>query len=287
MKTVLITGSNSGIGKATSLNLARNKYNVYATMRNLEKADSLLKIAKDEDINIEVLELDVNNQKSCENAVSQILSKENQIDILINNAAISGSGSVEETPIDVYKDVFETNFFGALRLIKLVLPGMRKRNSGRIINISSVGGRIAIAPHSPYNSSKHALECLTETLAQEVRRFNIKVSLIEPGVVLTPIHKNVIESSDENSPYHEFRRRIIMMFKKEFETALRPQDVAELILKVLETDEPKLRYLIGEDAIKWSEIRNKITDEQWLTYGDSMTDEEFSQLYQKWIGKLL
>lgn len=287
MKTVLITGSSSGIGKATSIHLARSRYKVYATMRNLEKADSLLKIVKDENIQLEVLELDVNDQKSCENAVYQILSEEKKVDILINNAAISGSGSVEETSIDVYKEVFETNFFGALRLIKLILPGMRKRNEGRIINISSVGGRIAIAPHSPYNSSKHALECLTETLAQEVRRFNIKISLIEPGVVLTPIHKNVIESSDENSPYYEFRRRIIMMFKKEFETALRPQDVADLILEIIKDENPKLRYLIGEDAIKWSDVRNSITDEQWLTYGDQMSDEEFSKLYLKWIGKLI
>ncbi|MGH7885842.1 MAG: SDR family oxidoreductase [Thermodesulfobacteriota bacterium] len=285
MKTILITGSNSGIGKATSIHLARNGYKVFATMRNLEKADSLLKIAEDEDLKIEVVELDVNDQKSCEDAVSKVLESENKIDVLINNAAISGSGSVEETPIDTYKQIFETNFFGVIRLIQLVLPQMREKKSGRIINLSSAGGQIAIAPQSPYNSSKFALECLTETLAQEVRRFNIKVSLIQPGVVLTPIHKNLINLGNNDSPYYEFTKRIMLIFRKEFENYLMPVDVAELIYEVVENENPKLRYMIGEDAFKWSKIRDSVRDEQWLTYGDSLTEEEFSALYLEWMGK--
>ena len=132
--------------------------------------------------------------------------------------------------------MFETNFFGTLRLIQLVVPGMRINRSGKIINISSVGGRIAITPQSPYNSSKFALECLTETLAQEVSRFNVKVSLIEPGVVLTPIHKNVINSIKEESPYHEFQKRIIHILKKEFQKPLKPDDIASLVYEIAESE---------------------------------------------------
>lgn len=285
MKKALITGTSSGIGKATAIHLARNGYRVYATMRNLEKADDILTTASEEKLPLNVLELDVINKTSCEKAVSTILQNENKIDLLVNNAAISGSGSVEETPIDTYKEVFETNFFGTVRLIQLVVPHMRKRRSGSIINMSSVGGRIAIAPQSPYNSSKFALECLTETLAQEVRQYNIKVSLIEPGVVLTPIHKSVIDSVDDNSPYYEFQKRIVKIFRKEFQNALKPEDLARLILEVAESDNPRLRYILGKDAERWLEIRNSVSDEKWVTYGDHIPDEDFEEFYSYWFNK--
>jgi len=209
-KVVLITGCSTGIGQATAIRLARAGYQVFASMRNLA-ADSapLTAIADAEDVNLTAIQLDVTDQRSSERAVQQVLDKSGRLDVLINNAGISGGGPIEEMPETVLRATFETNFFGAMRMMQLALPSMREARSGVIVNVSSVMARWIPALCSAYSGSKVALAAASEALAQEVQRFNIRVALIEPGVIQTPIFNKKKEGveDDSQSPYREFSAR--------------------------------------------------------------------------------
>nr|BAL60020.1 hypothetical conserved protein [Candidatus Acetothermum autotrophicum] len=164
----LITGSNSGIGLATSLYLARRGFTVWATMRNVEKAGELHKAIETEKLPIEIARLDVCDDESVQSAVAQVLQKSGRIDVVVNNAGYGLRGAVEEVSLDEWKRQFETNFFGVIRVTQAVLPQMRAQRSGAIVNISSVLGRFAIPFSGPYTASKFALEGLTETLRYEL-----------------------------------------------------------------------------------------------------------------------
>jgi short-subunit dehydrogenase len=185
----LITGSSSGIGFETSLQLARNGIYTYATMRNLSKSQEILDITKKECLPLKVLTLDVTDEKSTQKAVDIVMYEQNRIDILVNNAGYSLVGALEQISMDEIKEEFETNFFGIIKLIQKVLPLMRKQRSGRIINVSSLAGRIGLPLASAYVSSKFALEGLSESLKYEVQDFGIYVILIEPGVITYQFYK--------------------------------------------------------------------------------------------------
>src|SRR5947209_5686338 len=165
MSVVVVTGTSSGIGLATAVTLARGGHTVFAGMRNPDRGDDLREVTSKEKLPIEIKQLDVDNDTSVENAFKDILNKAGCIDALVNNAGISGGGPVELVPIGVFRQIMETNFFGALRCIKAVVPSMRERRSGCIINITSVAGQFGMSPQGPYAASKWALEGLTECLA--------------------------------------------------------------------------------------------------------------------------
>jgi NAD(P)-dependent dehydrogenase (short-subunit alcohol dehydrogenase family) len=165
MATVLITGASSGIGLATAGTLARAGHTVIATARTLNPASELAQLAETEGFAVQTWALDVNDDRSVAKAFEEVLTENEQIDVLINNAGINRIGSVEEAPLASFREVMETNYFGAVRCIKAVLPQMLSRRSGYIVNISSVAGRIALAPQAAYVASKHALEGLSECLA--------------------------------------------------------------------------------------------------------------------------
>lgn len=184
-RTAIVTGSSSGIGLETSLLLSRNRIYTYATMRDLVKSREVLDVATKEDLPLRSLYLDVTNKKSIQEAVDLVLKERKRIDILINNAGYSLVGAFEQLSIDEIKEEFDTNFFGAIELMQRILPIMRKQRSGRIVNISSVAGRIGFPLSSAYVGSKFALEGLSESLKYEVDDFGIKVILIEPGVIKT------------------------------------------------------------------------------------------------------
>jgi len=184
-KVAVVTGSSSGIGFETSLMLAKNGFNVYATMRNLSKSEKILKIANDKKLTIEVGQLDVTSEQSVDNAISAIVEEEGQIDVLVNNAGYGLMGPAEELTIDEFRDQFETNVFGVLRTTKKVLPVMRRNKQGTIINLSSIVGKIGIPVMSGYVSSKFALEGLMESMRYELEPFGIRVVLVEPGVIKT------------------------------------------------------------------------------------------------------
>jgi NAD(P)-dependent dehydrogenase (short-subunit alcohol dehydrogenase family) len=285
MPVALITGTSTGIGQATALYLARHGYHVFASMRNLAKgASALTAAANAERLSFEVLQLDVDDPISAVRAVQEVQQKAGQIDVLINNAGVGGGGAIEETPEERLRAIFETNFFGAMRLIRAVLPGMRERRRGAIVNVTSVAGRLSSSPQYAYAASKSALEAASEILAQEVRRFNIRVAIIEPGVVLTPIFAKNMREPDMNSPYVEFTLRLSHIFKKRLENASPPELVAATIHRALETDQPKLRYPIGEDAHQWLTGRQRMTDEEWIDYGKEMTGEDLAVFYRKYFG---
>jgi NAD(P)-dependent dehydrogenase (short-subunit alcohol dehydrogenase family) len=190
-KVAVVTGSSSGIGFETSLLLAKNQFKTYATMRNLNKShvfDTVLK----EEIPLSVVQLDVNDDASVNSAINSILKENGQIDVLVNNAGYSIFGSLEELSLQEIKQEFETNFFGAVRVTKSVIPTMRKNSSGTIVNVSSIGGKVGLLPFfTAYHASKFALEGYTESLRQELNEFGINVILIEPGAVGTNFMDNM------------------------------------------------------------------------------------------------
>ncbi|MGH9965612.1 MAG: SDR family oxidoreductase [Nitrososphaeraceae archaeon] len=268
----LITGSSSGIGFETSLRLARNGIYTYATMRNLNKSNEILDYARKDNLPLKVLRLDVTDEESISDAIDKIISEKSRIDILVNNAGYSLLGPLEQLHIDEINEEFETNFFGIIKLIQSVLPMMRKQGYGRIINISSLAGRIGFPLSSAYVSSKFALEGLVESLRYEVQPFGIHVSLIEPGVIKTnfvnnmKIGKNVITSSisnNDNSPYVEIIQKRISAFKPRFEKGSTASEVADMVLEAVTSVNPKVRYLVGEDAMKMMKKRNNTTDEEF------------------------
>ena len=285
MPVTLITGTSTGIGKATALRLARQGHHVFASMRNPATGSSALEQAADQEgLKLDVIQLDVNDPDSSEKAVREVLEQAGQLDVLINNAGIPGGGPIEESPEQVLREIFETNFFGAVRMTRLVLPTMRQARSGAIVNVTSIAGRLATAGGHAYAASKFALEAVSESLAQEVRPFNIRVVVIEPGIIQTPIFEKRGAPPDAESPYHEITLRNGRLFTKLLENPSQPELVAETIQRALETDQPKLRYLVGEDAKKWAAGRQAMTDEQWVDFGREMTLDEYAALYFEHFG---
>ena len=206
MAIALVTGTSSGIGLATAVTLARGGHTVIATMRNPESAGELQKIVTAEKLPVTVAALNVDDDASVERAFGKVLADHGRLDVLVNNAGIGGGGSVEESSTLRFREVMETNFFGALRCIKAVVPGMRQRRQGCIVNVTSIAGRMALAPAAAYSASKFALEALSECLAQEMKAFNVRVAVVEPGVIATPIFSKAAPVPD-GSPYPHYRRQ--------------------------------------------------------------------------------
>lgn len=191
MRVALVTGSSTGIGFEASLALSRNGIHTFATMRDSHKSEAIKKKAREERLPLEVLEMDVDNEDSVREAVLWIIDEKKRIDILVNNAGYGLFGALEDLSIVEIKKQFETNYFGAVRAIKEVLPSMRKQRSGIIINISSIAGVVGIPGESIYSSSKFALEGLSESISYELKPYGIKVVLIEPGVINSNFVPNI------------------------------------------------------------------------------------------------
>ncbi len=265
-KVALVTGSSSGIGYETSLLLARNQIATYASMRNLKKGQDLLKIVTNEKIPLKVIQLDVDDDKSVMNAVNTIVEENGRIDILVNNAGFDMFGPLEDLTIDEIKAQFETNFFGLIRTTKAVIPTMRKQQSGTIVNISSLGGRIGLMPFlTAYHASKFAVEGFTESLRQELVQFNIDVILIEPGAIRSNFidnSKNAKNYNPENSPYSNTIQKVFEGFESIMGNSSHPEDVAETILKAVNTTTPDMRYPVGKDAEFALNVREKLSDKE-------------------------
>ena len=272
MAIALVTGTSSGIGLATAVALARAGHTVAATMRNLDGGAEIRKIIAQEKLPITLTALDVDDDASVRDAFAKVVALHGPIDILVNNAGVPGGGSVEETPLAVFRQVMETNFFGALHCIKAVISGMRERRRGTIVNVTSVAGRIASAPFASYAASKWALEALSECLAQEMRAFNVRVAIVEPGVIATPIFtKGTPFPSD--SPYPH-ARRIMALFAARLANPTPPSVVGDLIRDIVNGDSWQLRYPAGPDAAPVLKGRASKTDEQVIEEA-SQSDNEF------------
>jgi len=275
MTVALITGTSTGIGLATALHFGRQGHDVWAGVRDPTAATDLRAAIDKERLPVRVVALDVDDAGSVQRGVAEVLDKAGRVDVLVNNAGIGGGGPIEDVPVDWVKTLFETNYFGVLRVTQAVLPGMRERCAGAIVNVSSVAGRMAVAGHGHYSAVKHALEAMSEALAQEVQRFGIRVAIVEPGVVVTPIFSKAKRWADPASPYFDHVRRLLLLYQKQMPHAAQPADAALVIYEAATTSTPRLRWLVGEDAKLLVAGRQRQSDEEYVAGGRAMSEEEF------------
>jgi len=278
MASVLVTGTSKGIGLETALAFARAGHTVFATMRTPSQAPELSTLAAQENLPIFVHPMDVDSDVSVRDAIRTIQQEHGPIDVLINNAGIERAGSIEELPFDDFRAAMETNYFGALRCIQAVVPQMRGRRSGCIINVTSVAGRIASPPLTPYMASKWALEALSEGLAGEMKMFNVRVAVVEPGIIDTAMARRISESP-EGSPYPQ-RARFATMFSDALQDPVPPSLVAQKILEIAESGSWQLRHPVGPDAIPLLQWRSGMTDEEWIDLQSADDETYFRQLKQ-------
>lgn len=247
-KVAIVTGASSGIGESAANRLVQAGYRVFGTSR---RAQSLKENQK-----FEMLPLDVTDDQSVTDLVKTVLQRAGRIDLLINNAGVGILGGAEESSMTQSHSIFETNFFGSLRMIQACLPHMRQQGAGRIINMSSVLGRVPAPLSALYSASKHAIEGYSESLDHELRRFNIRSILIEPAFTKTNFDSNNIQVDKEITDYSEVRRQVIEFSKKAMETQGDPVEiVSEVILKAATAARPRVRYTAGSSAAQMVYMR--------------------------------
>ena len=282
MSVILVTGSSTGIGQETALHMARKGHDVYAAVRSPETATELKELIAAESLPVSVIRLDLVDPDSIVTAVAEIMVRSGRIDALVNNAGIGGGRAVEETSMDEVREIFETNYFGNVNVLRVVTPIMRQQKSGRIVTVGSLAGRVVMGCHAHYSASKWAMEGLSEALAQEMAEFNVKVAIIEPGCVLTPIWgKGSLPT--EPSPYLKSLQRLGRFFEFGLRRPAMPTDVASAIEHAIESDKPHFRYPVGPDAEETVAARAKISDDEWLET-NCLQGEEFNDRWLELVG---
>lgn len=246
-KSVLITGCSTGIGRVTAERLLKGGWKVTATARRVETIKDLA------DAGARVLALDVTDESSMSTAVKTVEAADGAVGVLINNAGYGLQGPVEEVPVDEMRRQFDTNVFGLVRMCQLVLPGMRRQGWGRIVNLSSIGGKLVFPGGGLYHGTKHAIEAISDALRFEVRPFGVKVILVEPGTVLTPFGDTATSSISTGGPYAAFKEGLADTVKGAYEgtmakMAIGPEKVAKVIEKAIASSRPRTRYAVGAPA---------------------------------------
>jgi NAD(P)-dependent dehydrogenase (short-subunit alcohol dehydrogenase family) len=264
-KVAIVTGSAAGIGYEIAIHLAKNGFRTYASMRNLQKANGITEMAKNENLPLSLIQLDVTDDISITKAIDTVINESGRIDVLVNNAGYGLIGSIEDMSVEELKAQYETNVFGTFRVTKAVLPYMRKEHGGSIINISSIAGRIALPLYSAYVSTKFAIEGLSESMAYELEPFGIKVAIIEPGAIKTNFRREqAAKGSSEDSPYSSMMQSPSKAIEKMLKHRLYPEEVAKTVIQAIENPKPKLRYIVGKDAEELIELRRKTSDEEFF-----------------------
>lgn len=282
MATAIVTGTSTGIGLATAVTLARAGHDVFATVRQPDRAPELQGIMRQESLPITILAMDVDRDDSVQGAMRRVLDARGRVDVLVNNAGIGIHGAIEELPLSEFKRNMETNFFGALRCIQAVLPAMREQRSGCIVNVSSVAGHIAATPQAPYAASKFALEAASEILAQEVKQFGIRVAIVEPGVINTAIFDKLPEVPAGSR--YPGERRLLALFRASLEHPVSPYVVGDKIREIVEGQSRQLRHPVGPDAVGFLQWRAAMADEDWVDWGAIEDDEAWCARVQKDFG---
>jgi len=275
-RVVLITGCSTGIGRATAERLTKGGHTVYATARRLESIADLAQQG------CRTLALDVTDEESMRAAVAAVEEAEGAVGALVNNAGYSQSGAIEDVPMEQVRKQFETNVFGLVRMCQLVLPGMRKQGDGRIVNVSSMGGRLVFPGGGIYHATKHAVEALSDALRFEVRGFGIGVSIIEPGLIKTEFGHAAVGSMDgvptDDGAYARFNAEVAAKTAGAYEGSMSrmaapPDAVARVIQRAIESRRPRPRYVVTVGARAMLLTRRLLPDRGW----DAMMRSQFPQ----------
>ena len=280
----VVTGANSGIGRATALHLAQQGYRVFGTVRSLDKAGKLQARAKELGVTVELIEMDVADDASVQRGFADIFRATNRVDVLVNNAGIGGNGVVEESTSQMYHDAFNVNVVGAIRCTQQVLPNMRDRKSGTIVNITSVVGKFAAIAQAPYVASKWAFEGVSEELAQEVAPFGIRVVIIEPGVTKSSIFAKNIDAPNQSGAYDAHYRRMFAFYAAGITNATPAEEVGALIHHAITTDAPQLRYACSWAGPEIVAGRAKQSDSDWVAMAASEHDSDYFDAFQTAYG---
>lgn len=262
-KTALVTGGTDGLGRATAILLAQEGFRVFAAGRDAQKRAALEQFAEEHELPLQTLELDVTDDASAARAVGEAERRTGGVDVLVNNAGIAIAAVMEEITLTDLRKQFETNVIAPVRMAQLVLPGMRERRRGRIINMSSIAGKVAHPLMGPYSGSKHALEAVSDAMRLELAQFGIRVVLIEPGFIPTNINQAsaglsaMYMQNAGTSAYARTYSGFLEMWKKVVNRSRsKPEDCARVILQAIRADSPKPRYLVTREAkisaaMKW------------------------------------
>ncbi|MFZ4810966.1 MAG: SDR family oxidoreductase [Ilumatobacteraceae bacterium] len=281
----VVTGANSGIGRATAIHLAEQGHTVYGTVRSLDKATKLHAMAEHHGVTVHLVELDIADDASVERGFGEILDATGGVvDVLVNNAGIGGNAVAEECPPSMYLDVLNVNLCGAVRCLQQVLPGMRARGSGAIVNITSIAGRLAALAQSPYVASKWAFEGLSEGLAQELAPFGIRVVIIEPGVTKSAIFAKNIDAPNQTGAYDAAYRRLFQFYAAGLAHATDPFEVGAVIHHAVTTDQPQLRYAVSWGGTELVEGRARLSDAEWVRLGTIADDDDYYDAFADAFG---
>ncbi len=267
MPTAFITGTSTGIGLETALHFARQGYRVFAGARN--------PAAVEKHPNILAVKLDVDQDESVREAVGRVWQEAGAIDVLVNNAGVGLAGAVEYVPLEKVRAAFETNFYGAVRMMRAWLPSMRERRAGAIVNVTSVMGHLTLGCHGFYAATKFALAAVSESLAVEMKPFGVRVAIIEPGTILTPIWKKAGTLMPKEHPYGLTLGRLWRLFDAQLAAAAMPGVVARAIYEAVHTGEPKLRYAVGVDAEVMVAARDRLSAAEWVELQSEPDEEKF------------
>jgi NAD(P)-dependent dehydrogenase (short-subunit alcohol dehydrogenase family) len=280
----VVTGANSGIGRATAIHLAANGYRVFGTVRSASKASKLHAMAEERGVSVELAEMDIASDDSVREGFAGIIADAGRVDVLVNNAGVGGNAVAEECPTSLYLDVMNVNLCGAVRCLQAVLPGMRERRSGAIVNVTSVTGKVAALGQSPYVVSKWAFEGLSEGLAQELAPFGIRVVIIEPGVTKSAIFAKNVDAPNATGAYDAHYRRLLQMYAAGLAQATDPFEVGAVIHDAITTDAPKLRYACSWGGREMIEGRARMTDEAWVALGRLEDDADYYAAFGRAFG---
>jgi NAD(P)-dependent dehydrogenase (short-subunit alcohol dehydrogenase family) len=253
-------------------------------MRSLDKGTKLRAMADAAGVEVHPVICDVTETDSVNRAVAEVTEASGGIDVMVNNAGIGGNGVLEETPIGLYEEVMDVNLYGIVRCCQAVLPQMRERRSGCIINVSSVAGVIAAVGQSPYVVSKWAVEGLTEGLAQEVAGLGIRVAMIEPGIVRTAILAKNTEAPNASGAYDAAYRRMFAFYAAGLAAPGEPSEVSDVIFEAATAEEPKLRYTCGWGGAELTSNRPKLSDEEWVALGAVEDDADYVTRFSQVFG---
>ncbi len=283
MTTAFVTGANSGIGRAIALRLAADGHRVFGGMRSFEKGEKLARLAGERQVEVTPVICDVADTESVDAAIEQVIADGLGIDILVNNAGIALNATTEDIDIEAGKAVFDANYWGIVRTCQAALPHMREAGSGTIVNISSVTGHLAAIGQTVYASSKWAVECLSENLAQEVVPFGIRVLVIEPGVTRTAM---LAKNTDNPSPtvYETEYRRMMQFYAAGIAANVSADEVADVVATALADETGQMRWPCAWGGDELIAGRDQISDAEWVAMGAIEDDAEYFAVFEQHFG---